>query len=160
MQLISKVLLEVARTGQFFTVTFVKKNGEVRTMNARVTSPKELTVVQGKDGGSYLTVKDNTKKEFRNINLDSIVEIRAGGITVFNTKSPAKAAEKPVKVKKEPVLPPKGVWLKNPGKMPVSGNTLVEVKLNKGLTIPGWPASDWGWSIWDGDYCIAEYRVM
>lgn len=87
MQLISKVLLEVARTGQFFTVTFVKKNGEFRTMNARVTSPKELTVVHGKEGGNYLTVKDNTKKEFRNINLDSIVEIRAGGITVFNTKT-------------------------------------------------------------------------
>ena len=160
MQLISKVLLEVAGTGQFFTVTFVKKNGEVRTMNARVTSPKELTVVKGKDGGNYLTVKDNTKKEFRNINLDSIVEIRAGGITVFNTKSPVKAAEKPVKVETEPVTPPKGVWMKNPGYMPVSPYTPVEVKLNNGVINNRWKACEWGWSIWEGTHCIAEYRVL
>ena len=74
--------------GQFMTITFVKQNGEVRTLNCKYGK------VPGHDGHntvshieSYITVslskKDkNGKTQFRNINVESIQSISVGGMKI------------------------------------------------------------------------------
>jgi hypothetical protein len=114
----------VASTGQFFTVTFVKKDGTIRKMNARSLTPKELKVVKGaKDDTTYLTVYDRQKKAFRNINMDTIREISAGGLKIY-----ASGAAPVVKESKPEVQ--KNGWIKNTGVMPeaVKNGAKIRVK--------------------------------
>jgi hypothetical protein len=65
--------------GKFFSATFVKKNGEVRTIHGR------LGVIKALKGGALrynaeqvgnLVVFDLKKKEYRTIPLDRIVTLR------------------------------------------------------------------------------------
>ena len=65
-------------TGQFFTATFIKKDGSIRTMNAR------CNVKKYKKGGKLafnasekglLSVFDMVKMEYRFINLDTLISI-------------------------------------------------------------------------------------
>ena len=65
---------------KIFKAIFVKKNGEVREMNCRLEVKKHLK--GGRDANDkkrYLTVYDLKSKGYRNINLNTIVEIRCGG---------------------------------------------------------------------------------
>ena len=65
---------------RFFTVTFTKKNGELRTMNARLGVTKHLKGGTKKyDKQNLLTVFDVTKKAYRTVNVDAIKELKAGG---------------------------------------------------------------------------------
>ena len=67
--------------GRTFTAVFTKNNGERRTINCR------LNVAKGTKGGvsstahipTLVTVYDMQKKAHRNINLNTIEEIRFGG---------------------------------------------------------------------------------
>jgi hypothetical protein len=64
---------------KIFKATFVKKNGEVREMNCRLQVTKHLK--GGKNFNNrdrYLTVYDLKNKGYRNINLNTIVDIRCG----------------------------------------------------------------------------------
>lgn len=76
-----------AQDGKTFTVEFVKKNGEHRTMNAR------LGVNKGKTGKGMkynpterglLPVYDMQKKGFRMINFDTIQRVTIHGRTIEN----------------------------------------------------------------------------
>ena len=64
---------------KIFKAKFVKKNGEVREMNCKLGVKKHL-----KDGinvnnrNRYLTVYDMKSEGYRNINLNTILEIRCG----------------------------------------------------------------------------------
>lgn len=70
--------------GKFFTVKFTKKNGEERTMNARLGVKAPLK------GGSnttehldqYVTVYEGSKRNYRNVNLDTIHELHASGTVI------------------------------------------------------------------------------
>ena len=65
---------------KIFKAMFVKRNGEVREMNCRLEVKKHLK--GGKDVNNkdrYLTVYDLKSKGYRNINLNTIIEIRCGG---------------------------------------------------------------------------------
>ena len=64
--------------GKIFTVTFVKKSGEVRKLNCRLGVTKHLK------GGNksfrdadfnYLTVFDLQKKAYRTVNLNTVQKI-------------------------------------------------------------------------------------
>ena len=64
---------------KIFKAKFVKKNGEVREMNCKLGDKKHLKDglnVNNKD--RYLTVYDMKSQGYRNINLNTIVEISCG----------------------------------------------------------------------------------
>ena len=70
-----------AQAGKVFTVTFVKKDGSVRTMNCRTG------VYKNTKGGSnnlnpaqYITVYDMQQRSYRAVNVDTIMSVRAGGV--------------------------------------------------------------------------------
>jgi hypothetical protein len=74
----------IRSTNGKFQVQFIKKNGESRTMNARLGVSINLkggkNKVQAKDR-PYLTVYDLDKKEYRTVNLDSTYMIKIKGKT-------------------------------------------------------------------------------
>lgn len=68
---------------KFFTITFVKKDGTLRKMNARLGVKKHLK--GGKksynpDEFNYLTVFDLKKKQYRTVNLNTVKELVSKGI--------------------------------------------------------------------------------
>ena len=67
---------------KFFTVVFVKKDGTLRKMNARLDVSRYT--VGGKNNVEhiphYITVYDLVKKGYRTLNLDTIKEIHANGV--------------------------------------------------------------------------------
>ena len=65
--------------GKFINVKFVKKNGEIREMNCKLGVKKHLKggiSVNNRD--RYLTVYDMKSSGYRNINLNTILEITCG----------------------------------------------------------------------------------
>lgn len=90
MKLYRKLLMEgfikEAKSGKIFTVTFVKKDGTVRTMNARMGVKRGVT---GK-GMKYdplekglVPVYDMQKGAFRMINFESVLSIKMNGLTTY-----------------------------------------------------------------------------
>lgn len=69
----------------FFSATFTKKDGTIRVMNARLGVKKHL---KGGDKSynaedfNYLTVFDVSKKEYRTINVNTLLELRVKGKTI------------------------------------------------------------------------------
>lgn len=70
--------------GKFITVTFKKKDGTLRVLNGRMG-----VYAYSKGGESkvstldkpYLTVWDTKIKEYRSVNLDTVIGFKAGGKT-------------------------------------------------------------------------------
>jgi len=67
--------------GRFFTVTFKKKDGAMRTMNARTGVKKHL-----KGGSSttahiskYQTVYEGAERSYKNVNLEEVTEFKFQG---------------------------------------------------------------------------------
>ena len=65
---------------KFFTISFIKKDGTLRKMNARLGVTKHLK--GGKksynpDDFNYLTVFDLGKKQYRTVNLNTVKEVKA-----------------------------------------------------------------------------------
>ena len=70
---------------KFFTVTFTKKNGELRTMNCRLGVTKHLkggTKSYDDSKYNYVTVYDLSKKAYRTVNLDAVKSVKARGLKV------------------------------------------------------------------------------
>jgi hypothetical protein len=67
---------------RIFSCVFVKKNGEIRTMNCRLGVKKGVRGT-GKSisspSNSYVTVFDMNKDQFRVINLETMIMINIGG---------------------------------------------------------------------------------
>ena len=64
---------------KFFTVTFVKANGEIRKLNGRLGVTKHT--VSGKTTDThddYLCVYDVDKKGYRNVNVNTIINVVCG----------------------------------------------------------------------------------
>ena len=88
----NKVSRELAKVidssnGRFFHVKFVKKNGEVRDMTARLGVKKHLrggakTVSEDE----YVTVFEPSTQSYKNINRDTILEVNFNGITFTPSK--------------------------------------------------------------------------
>ena len=64
---------------KIFKAKFVKKNGEVREMNCKLGVKKHLKHgINVNNRDRYLTVYDMKSEGYRNINLNTILEIRCG----------------------------------------------------------------------------------
>ena len=68
---------EIEQSTGFVTVTFRKKDGTVRKMNARIGVTKHLKGgVSLLDPNQYVTVWDVQKEGYRAINRDTIIEVK------------------------------------------------------------------------------------
>ena len=68
--------------GKFFTVTFIKANGEKRRMTARTGVKKGLKGVgKGWTKDNVVDVYDVTIKAFRSINTDRVLSFKCGETT-------------------------------------------------------------------------------
>lgn len=70
---------------KIFTVTFEKKNGELRKMNARLGVTKALKGGEKRyntDDLNYLTVFDLQANEYRTVNLNTLKELSFKGETI------------------------------------------------------------------------------
>lgn len=77
-----KNILDInTKNGQFFTVVFTKKNGEMRKMNCRRSVTKYLK--GGKSTTNHkenlMTVFDMVKKQYRSINLETVKSLAVSG---------------------------------------------------------------------------------
>ena len=93
----SKIINTIRALGnQIFGVTFIKKNGEQRSMSCRARVRKYAT---GKNpGGSakhsnsqvtvYEMVGRSGSENYRSVNLDTVTEIKCYGITATITPDP------------------------------------------------------------------------
>ena len=84
MRLSALALKKVLGDGKVFTVVFVKKDGSIRKMNARLGVKKGVKGV-GMSFDPYsknlLPVYDMQKKGFRMINADTLIKITHKGVT-------------------------------------------------------------------------------
>ena len=90
MKITRQAFKKMASDGKVFTVTFIKKNGEERVMNARLGVKKHLkggTQPYNPADYNLLTVFDMQKRAYRNINFNTITKVVIGGVTmVFQDK--------------------------------------------------------------------------
>jgi hypothetical protein len=67
--------------GKFFSCQFVKLNGEVRQMTARLGVKKYLKGGKSNvDSSKYITVFEPSSGSYKNINRDSIMSVKFKGI--------------------------------------------------------------------------------
>ena len=69
--------------GKFFSAVFIKKNGDKRFIHCMTKSKKGVKGVGLKydpDAVNNVIVKDLKKHEFRTINVDTLIELNAGGV--------------------------------------------------------------------------------
>lgn len=72
--------------GKMVTVTFVKKNGNVRVLNGRLGVKKYLKGNLNTKSSDYITIYDVKNKGYRSINRDTILGLRAGGVESIAVK--------------------------------------------------------------------------
>lgn len=71
--------------GQFFSVTFQKKDGSIRTLNCRTGVKKYLGGgVRTTNPEEYLIVYSVQDEGYRNVRKDKIMRIVASGVVMFN----------------------------------------------------------------------------
>ena len=71
---------------KFFTVSFTKKDGSIRVMNARLNVKKHLKggeLSYNPDKVNNIIVYDLNNKGYRTINLDALKTIKLDGYTVI-----------------------------------------------------------------------------
>lgn len=83
-----KMILDAVNGGQFFQVTWIKKDGSIGEMNCRIGVTKHLkntgkTYSNGSTNTvahlkQYLTVY-KTNKGYRNLNLDTVLSLKVKG---------------------------------------------------------------------------------
>ena len=69
--------------GKFFSAVFIKKNGDKRFIHCMTKSKKGVKGVGLKydpDAVNNVIVNDLKKHEFRTINVDTLIELNAGGV--------------------------------------------------------------------------------
>jgi hypothetical protein len=66
--------------GKIFSVTFTKKDGTLRRMTARMGVTSKLRGGNNSNNGDkYITVYDMVGRSYKNVNRETIREIRFGG---------------------------------------------------------------------------------
>lgn len=77
--------LLLASDGRMVTVTFVKKDGSLRTLNGRLGVKKHLKGgVSTLDPSQYITIYDVKAAGYRAVNRDTIKGLRVGGLVITN----------------------------------------------------------------------------
>jgi len=86
MNLERKLALIKANEGKIFSVEFTKKDGTLRKMVARLGVVKHLRGGGKNTCDAYdhlVTVWDMQKEAYRNINVDTMISLKAGGNEYF-----------------------------------------------------------------------------
>lgn len=69
--------------GKFFACTFIKKDGTIRQMTARLGVTKYLKGGKSNvDSSKYITVFEPSSGKYKNINRDSILALSIAGVEV------------------------------------------------------------------------------
>lgn len=77
--------LILSSEGRIITVTFVKKDGTMRTLNGRIGVIKHLKGgVSTLNPEKFITIYDMQSKGYRAINRDTIKGVTIGGVTHIN----------------------------------------------------------------------------
>ena len=74
--------------GKFFSCRFIKANGEIRNMLARTGVKYSRLTKQSYNGSwkserGYISVFDVIKKEYRTVNLNTLISVKFNGITYY-----------------------------------------------------------------------------
>lgn len=72
--------------GKMVTVTFIKQDGSLRTINGRIGVHKHIKGSSNKKNTQYITFYDVKNKGYRSINRDTITGIRCQGIEAIAVK--------------------------------------------------------------------------
>jgi len=86
-ELLLQGFIAKAKSGKIFSVTFQKKNGEIRNMNARLGVTKGLTgkgMAWKPTSKGMLPVYDVQKREYRMVNFNTLLSIKMEGKTYIN----------------------------------------------------------------------------
>ena len=81
----NKLELKKLLGNKIFTVTFIKKDGELRKLHGRLNVKKHLKDGQlsyNSDNFNYLIAYDLKKRGYRTINIDSLIEIKFNNKTI------------------------------------------------------------------------------
>lgn len=72
--------------GKMVTVSFIKQDGSLRTINGRIGVHKYTKGSSNKKNSQYITFYDVKNKGYRSINRDTITGIRCQGIEAIAVK--------------------------------------------------------------------------
>ncbi len=81
-ELLLKGFIEKAKTGKIFTVTFIKRNGQIRTLTGRLNVKKHLkggNLAYSPTKRGLLPVFDMQKKAYRMINFNTLLSAQVEG---------------------------------------------------------------------------------
>lgn len=71
--------------GKFITVSFIKKDGTVRSLNGRIGVTKHLKGgISTVNTDQYVVVYDTAAQGYRSVNKDTIVSVTCEGLTINN----------------------------------------------------------------------------
>lgn len=73
---------DMLKNGRIFSITFVKNNGDVRQMNARLGVTKYLSgggLKYNPSDRNYLIVFSMRDKGYRTVNMNNVIEIKCNG---------------------------------------------------------------------------------
>ena len=75
-----KAMIKTSK-GRFFSCTFIKKDGSMRVMNGRIGCHKGVKGIGRKfKKDNLVTVFDAQAKEYRMINVDTMLTFKCGGL--------------------------------------------------------------------------------
>lgn len=75
-----EVIMRAIESGKFFTIKFIKKNGDLRELNGRLGVKKHLKGGELKYNPSklnYIIVYDVVNKGYRTVNVDTVTELNS-----------------------------------------------------------------------------------
>lgn len=79
--MINENLLREFVGSKIFNIEFIKKNGAIRTMNARFGVSKGVTGNGPRKPGHLITVFDMNANAFRCFNNESVLRVKCNGVT-------------------------------------------------------------------------------
>jgi len=74
--------LDELKNGKIFSVTFVKRNGQVSTMNSKLVVKKNSKKTESSSKGNF-TVYSMNNQSYYTLNLGRVLRIKCNGIVYY-----------------------------------------------------------------------------
>ena len=74
--------LDELKNGKIFSVTFVKRNGQVSNMNAKLVVKKNSKKTESSSKGNF-TVYSMNNQRYYTLNLGSVLRIKCNGVEYY-----------------------------------------------------------------------------
>ena len=74
--------LDELKNGKIFSVTFVKRNGQVSTMNAKLVVKKNSKKTESSSKGNF-TVYSMNNQSYYTLNIGRVLRIKCNGIVYY-----------------------------------------------------------------------------